>query len=149
MRSSVTDVTGKVIYDEYTLTFKYACWTDELSISTTNDIADQIYEFGAAKALTTPTVTQSVSGCQITYKVFGNFNAFGQQQIWQDYSNCSNCLNYIISTFSTTTGAITVLNASGTKTTTGDLLPQTILQLKIVATSTYSQTTAKSVEDMF
>jgi hypothetical protein len=40
MRSSVTDVTGKVLYDEYTLTFKYACWTDQLSITTSNDIAD-------------------------------------------------------------------------------------------------------------
>ena len=40
MRSSVTDVTGKVLYDEYTLTFKYACWTDQLSITLANDITD-------------------------------------------------------------------------------------------------------------
>lgn len=78
MRNSVTDVTGKVLYDEYTLTFKYACWVDKLSITIANDISDQIYEFGAgAQALTAPTVTQTVTGCEITYKVFGNFNAFG------------------------------------------------------------------------
>jgi hypothetical protein len=58
MRSSVTDVTGKVLYDEYNLTFKYACWADKLSITLANDISDQIYEFGAgAQALTAPNVS--------------------------------------------------------------------------------------------
>ena len=33
MRSKITDVTGKTLYDEYKLIFKYACWTDSLSIS--------------------------------------------------------------------------------------------------------------------
>jgi hypothetical protein len=47
MRSSVTDVTGRVVYDEYNLTFKYACWEDNLSITLANDLADQVYEFGA------------------------------------------------------------------------------------------------------
>ena len=28
MRSSVTDVTGKTLYDEYQLTFSYECWVD-------------------------------------------------------------------------------------------------------------------------
>ena len=88
-----------------------------------------------------------MTGCEITYKVFGNFNTFGTEQLWKDYSSCSNCLDYIISSFSTSTGVVTVYNAAGTQTATGDLKPQTILQLKIVATSTYSQTTAKTAED--
>ena len=41
MRSSVTDVTGRVLYDEYNLTFKYVCWADVLSW--TSYEPDQIY----------------------------------------------------------------------------------------------------------
>jgi hypothetical protein len=97
MRSSVTDVAGRVLYDEYNLTFKYACWADNLSITLANDIADQIYEFGGtALPLTAPTVTQTETGCEITYKVFGLFNSVGSNQIWKDSSACSNCLDYII-----------------------------------------------------
>jgi len=148
MRNSVTDVTGKVLYDEYNLTFKYACWTDGVSLTT--NIQDQIYQFGSgAKLLTLPAITQSVSGCTLAFKVFGNFSAFGETRAWQDYSNCSNCLNYIISAFSTTTGQITVTNAAGTRTTTGDLKPETWLELKIVATSIYSKEVTSSVEDLF
>ena len=43
MRSRITDVTGRTLYDEYKLIFKYACWTDSLSITQANNIQDQIY----------------------------------------------------------------------------------------------------------
>jgi hypothetical protein len=58
MRSSVSDVTGKVLYDEYLLTFKYACWTDQLTSPISSNILDQVYEFGAGPvSLTLPSVT--------------------------------------------------------------------------------------------
>ena len=38
MRSRITDVTGRTLYDEYKLIFKYACWTDSLSITEANNI---------------------------------------------------------------------------------------------------------------
>jgi len=41
------------------------------------------------------------------------------------------------------------LNTTGTKTTTGDLKPQTLLNLKVVATSSDSVKTNPSVEDEF
>jgi len=40
MRSVVTDVTGKALYDEYYLKFSYACWTDQLSSPIATNIAD-------------------------------------------------------------------------------------------------------------
>ena len=67
---------------------------------------------------------------------------------WDDYLTCT-CLSYFIQSFSTSTGQVQVYNANGTKTTTGDLKPSTVLQLKIVATSTYSQTLTNTVTDYF
>ena len=40
MRSSVTDVAGKVLYDEYNLTFRYLCWDDNVSVTNANNILD-------------------------------------------------------------------------------------------------------------
>ena len=86
MRSRITDITGRTLYDEYKLTFKYACWTDSLSISEANNIKDQIYEFGQSSganvSLTLPTITQTVTGCTLAFQVYGYFNAFGEANVW-------------------------------------------------------------------
>jgi hypothetical protein len=42
-----------------------------------------------------------------------------------------------------------VYNSDGTKTSTGDLLPETTIQLKLLATSTESKSATKEVEDFF
>lgn len=149
MRSMVKDVTGKTLTDEYHLKFQYACWTDKLSSPIASNIADQTYTFGVANfALSVPTISQSVAGCTMQFSVWGHFNQFGQQDAWFDYSNCSNCLNYIIKTFNPSTGAIVVENLTGMNGAV-DLKPQTILELKVVATSVYSQDAARVIEDSF
>jgi len=145
----VTDIAGKVVTDEYYLTFKYACWTDTLSINFANNLLDQIYSFGQpSTTLPSPVVTQSVPGCTMAFQVFGNFNQFGQQDAWADFDTCG-CLGFIISTFNHSTGQLTIFNNDGTRSTAGDLKPQTTLELKIVATSTYSTQTTRVVEDSF
>lgn len=58
MRSRLSDLTGKKLTDEYTITFHYDCWDDELSITYANDLGEQAYLFGSGdKNLDTPTVT--------------------------------------------------------------------------------------------
>jgi len=84
----------------------------------------------------------------VSFKVYGLFTVFGEQNTWKDYSTCS-CLGYIISAFDTTTGLVSVNNPTGTQTTVGDLKPQTLLQLKIVATSNYSRVSTGVIEDAF
>jgi len=70
---------------------------------------------------------------------------------WQEKGSatCTTCLDYIIKSFSTTTGQGVVENLTGTKTTTGDLKPQTVLELKIVTKSVFSRSTTASVADNF
>ena len=95
----------------------YTCYADELTITVANDIGDQIYEFnqsaGAAVALTTPTLTHSVSdtgSCAVTYKLYGYDDA---DDVWLDYADGSTPLAYIVDSFNTSTGAISVLNTNG------------------------------------
>jgi hypothetical protein len=75
MRSIVTDVTGRIASDEYTLTFLYSCWTDSLTIALANNIGDQTYQFGASlQSLQLPVITQTQTGCPVSYEVFGYFS---------------------------------------------------------------------------
>jgi hypothetical protein len=70
---------------------------------------------------------------------------------WRDYADADSPLPFI-SAFSTSTGATSVSYA-GTGTdailTGKTWKPKTILQMKIVATSTYSTSTGKTIEDTF
>lgn len=135
-RTKVYDVAGRTLYDEYEIAFWYLCWNDYVTMNT---LIDQTYQFGqGAMTLQTPVITHTYADCPITYKIFGYFPGFSVGDNWFDYSTCS-CLNYVISGFDVLTGIAVVTNASGTKTTTGDLKPQTIMQLKIQATSTQSK----------
>lgn len=49
-RTKVYDVAGRTVYDEYEISFTYACWTDTLTMAS---LADQTYNFGAALTLAT------------------------------------------------------------------------------------------------
>ena len=82
----------------------------------------------------------------MTYALFG-FNTASDK--WEDFSDASTPLAYIVNAFSTSTGKVTVKNTNGTKTTANDLKPTTKLQLKVIATSTYSTQAEKSVADEF
>jgi hypothetical protein len=57
-------------------------------------------------------------------------------------------LGYIIKTFNPVTGAVTVENLTGMNGAV-DLKPQTILELKFVATSVYSKEATREIEDSF
>ena len=59
------------------------------------------------------------------------------------------CLGYFINSFNSASGLVRIYNADGTKTTSGDLKPSTVINLMIVATSTYSQTSMNTVTDYF
>ena len=90
-----------------------------------------------------------MAGCTIAYQIWGYIGGdFTSLNQWRDYNNCSNCLSYIIKTFSTTTGAAEV-ESTGTMLVANDLKPQTILDLKIVTRSVFSRTATKQVEDFF
>jgi len=82
----------------------------------------------------------------MTYKLYGYDTG---TSLWIDFSDASGSLDYIVTAFDDTNGKITVENADGTKTTTGDLKPQTNILLKIVVTSTWSRSSFRVVEDEF
>jgi len=153
LRQKITDAqvaTSSVLYDYFHVEIDHVCRADELSITIANDIGDATYTFnessGAAVDIATPTVTNSVADCTVAYALFG-FNTASDK--WEDFSDATGPLAYIISAFNTTTGKVTVLNTAGTKTSAGDLKPQTLLNLKVVATSSDSVAAGKTVEDEF
>jgi hypothetical protein len=46
MRGVVTDVRGLNKFHEYQLSFYYACWDDQLTITLANNLGSQSYVFG-------------------------------------------------------------------------------------------------------
>jgi hypothetical protein len=136
------------IYDEFKVTFVYACISDELTITAvTSDINAQTYTYGAA-ALTipTPAITQTVSGCAKTFKLY----AFSPlNNVWRDFAEGTTPLPFVTG-FVTSTGVATVNYAgtgSSTELTGLTWKPKTVLQMKIVATSTHSKTSKASATD--
>lgn len=119
MRIKTTDAlsgqTTGTVYDQFTISFVYACASDSLSItSLATNIQDQAYTFGAA-ALTmpTPAITHTVTGCATTFKIYAYSTLLN---IWRDYSDADVPLPFI-SAFSTSTGVASVSYAgAGTDT---------------------------------
>jgi hypothetical protein len=136
------------IYDDFKVTFVYACVNDELTITAvTSDISAQTYTYGAAAAtMPTPTITQSVASCAKTFKIYA-FSSLNN--VWRDYAESTTPLPFI-SAFDTATGIASVSYAgSGTSTllTGATWKPKTVLQMKIVATSTHSKTAKATATD--
>ena len=117
--------TASIIYDYFSVSITYQCYTDGLSIGQANDLKNQVYIFGTPTTfLPLPVFEHSASSsCKTTYKLYG-YNMVSDA--WDDYSTCS-CLDYIIYSFNTATGQVLVKNSNGTKTTLGDLNPFTVL----------------------
>ena len=136
------------IYDDFKVTFVYACVSDELTITAvTSDISAQAYTYGAVAAtMPTPAITQSVSGCAKTFKLY----AFSPlNNVWRDWAEATTPLPFI-SAFASGTGIATVSYAgfgSSTLLTGATWKPKTVLQMKIVATSTHSKSSKATATD--
>ena len=64
-----------------------------------------------------------MAGCTIAYQIWGYVGGtFDTLNRWEDFNNCGNCLDYIIKTFDTTTGAAEV-ESNGTMLVANDLKP--------------------------
>ena len=154
MRIKTTDAfsgqaTGTV-YDQFTVSFVYACASDSLTITNlASNMLDQTYTYGAAAlTLPTPAISHTVSGCATTFKIYAYSTLLN---IWRDYADADSPLPFI-SAFSTSTGVASVFYAgTGTDTIlTGQTWKsKTILQMKIIATSTYSKSVSSTVTDVF
>ena len=126
-----------------------------MSITIDNDIQNQYYTFSASTVtglsdlnLPAPSITHT-TGCALTYKLYAYFNVKNK---WYDFSDASNPMSIWINTFSATTGLVTIKNfdGSGTAPTTEKVWKaSTAIQMRIIATSTYSSSTMKTVIDDF
>ena len=107
-----------------------------------------MYTFGAA-ALTipTPVITHTV-GCAMTYKLFAFFDVSNK---WEDFSDATTPLSTFISSFVPATGVAQVTcTGTGTAPTTGlAWKAKTLIQMRIVATSTYSKKIDNAATDDF
>jgi hypothetical protein len=131
--------------DDFKIIFTYACFLDEITITT--EITNWTYVFSANPLVLTPTTafSQKLAGCIKTYKLEIYSDS---SQAWKTYVPVTSGHDYFISNWDSTTGTITVLNSSGMNGGVS-LKPSTQYKMRISLTSDFATTNLKTATDEF
>lgn len=119
--------------DDFKIVFTYACFLDEIKITT--EILDQTYVFSTAAQQLLPTTvfSQKLAGCIKTYQleIYSAVN-----HAWVKYVPVTSGHDYFINNWNSATGTVTVLNNGANGGVS--LKPSVSYQMRISLTSDFS-----------